>query len=174
MSFDICNKNLAGHFLVQNRCSYSSFFNTYLSVVVKFPSEFYDSVVKLGFGHFLHNANVVVNSYHLDNLVGRYIGNFEFQVKDKVLKMSVEDVGHILGISYTGRPIYVGREDDTSHQTVFWKKYFGVTQVTRCVDPALNYDYRYVIQLVYDYFYIILFFANEFVFVRVVCSVESD
>lgn len=73
---------------------------------------------------------MVNSSYHLDDLVGRYIGNYEFQVKDKVLKITLEDVGHILGISFTGRPILVDREDDTS-ETEFWKKYFGVTQVTR-------------------------------------------
>lgn len=72
-----------------------------------------------------------MNSYHLDDLVGRYIGNYEFQIKDKVLRITEEDVGRIIGLPFNGSEICVGREDDMSHDTKFWKKYFGVNQVTR-------------------------------------------
>lgn len=29
--------------------------------------------------------------YHLDNLVGRFIGDYSFQVKDKILQVNVKD-----------------------------------------------------------------------------------
>ncbi|KMZ76173.1 hypothetical protein ZOSMA_105G00010, partial [Zostera marina] len=118
------------HFLVQNRCCYSGFINTYMSVVGKLPADFHHLVSKIGFGQFLQKSNVVVNSYHLDDLVGRYIGNYAFKLKDKVIIMTIKDVGNILDIPSTGLPIFVGRDDDTSHETRFWKKYFGVKQVT--------------------------------------------
>ncbi|KMZ66392.1 hypothetical protein ZOSMA_29G00410 [Zostera marina] len=118
------------HFLVQNRCCYSGFFNTYLLVVNKLPRQFYELVGKIGFGHFLQNSNIAVNSYHLDDLVGRYIGNFEFQLKDKVFKFKVNDASQILGIPCVGKAINVTRDEDCSHETQFWHKYFGVTQVT--------------------------------------------
>lgn len=72
-----------------------------------------------------------MNSYHLDDLVGRYIGNFEFRLKNKVVKFTVDDAAQILGIPNDRLPINVIRDEDCSHETFFWKKYFGVTQVTR-------------------------------------------
>lgn len=95
------------------------------------PTGFYDLVGKIGFGHFLRNCNIVVNSYHLDDLVGRYIGNFEFKLKDKVVKFTVEGVSQILVIPSVGLPINITRDDDCTHETVFWQKYFGVTQVSK-------------------------------------------
>ncbi|KMZ74383.1 hypothetical protein ZOSMA_12G00690 [Zostera marina] len=117
-------------FLVQNRCCYSGYFNTYLLVVEKLPIQFYDLVGKIGFGHFLRNSNISVNSYHLDDLVGRYIGNFVFQLKDKCIQFKINDVSQILGIPSMGKPIIVNNDEDCSHETMFWHKYFGVTQVT--------------------------------------------
>lgn len=81
------------------------------------PSDFYDVVGKLGLTHFLHNCNIAVNSYHLDDLLGHYIGNHEFKIKDKILKLTVNDVGKILGVPSTGIRILVGRDDETNHET---------------------------------------------------------
>lgn len=55
----------------------------------------------------LKNVEVVVNPFHLDDLVGRYIGDHKFTV-GRYIDVTIKDVGYILGIPFTGTAIYVG------------------------------------------------------------------
>lgn len=69
--------------------------NIFLLAKDLLPEEFFIRIKNLGFGHFLKDVEVVVNPFHIDDFVGKYIGNHKFSIKNKVLELTVKDVGHI-------------------------------------------------------------------------------
>ncbi|KMZ68579.1 hypothetical protein ZOSMA_236G00040 [Zostera marina] len=73
------------------------------------------------FGHFLTVQLMVVNSFQLDDLCGRFISNYTFELKKKEVRETVEDVGKILSIPYKGTPIDLNR---ASNDTQLWRKFF--------------------------------------------------
>ncbi|KMZ68204.1 hypothetical protein ZOSMA_248G00440 [Zostera marina] len=116
-----------------SKCCFSGYMNTLQSVRSHLTTYFFDKIEATGFSHFLKEVDIIVNPFHLDDLVGHYIGDGRFAVKNKVLEFSSEDVGKILGIPSAGHPISIGKSDEINFRTTFWKKYFNVTQVTSSI-----------------------------------------
>lgn len=50
---------------------------------------------------------MVANNYQVDDLFGQYVG--KYNLKKKVLRLTVEDVGKILSLPYDGFPINLSR-----------------------------------------------------------------
>lgn len=48
------------------------------------------------FGHFLDIREMVMNNYQFDDLYGRYVGKYNFNLNGKVVRMNVENAGKIL------------------------------------------------------------------------------
>lgn len=65
----------------------------------------------------------MVNAYQLDDLVGHYIGDYKFKLKDKVLEVNVKDVGYILRIPFTSVCISIQCQDEVRYGIGFWKTF---------------------------------------------------
>lgn len=79
-------------------------------------------ILRLALPFFEEICDFTINSYRLDNLVGRYCGDYSFQLKDKRVQLTVSDVGHILGIPNTRQKVDVSKKGDAS----FWPIHFGI------------------------------------------------
>lgn len=81
------------------------------------------------FGHFLDVGHLIVNNYQLDDRCGRYVRNYYFNLRSKIMKMTmtIEDVGMILGLPRKGIEInFFGKEIGISHdETKFFKNFFA-------------------------------------------------
>lgn len=117
--------------MIQSRCYSGFMINSFVAVKEHLPKEIFEKIKKLGFDQFLKDVDVLVNPFHLNDLVGHYIGDRKFSVRDKVLDFTSDDVGSVLGILETGMEICIGRYDKTGIEISFWRKYFNVTQVKR-------------------------------------------
>lgn len=107
--------------------------NTFLLVKDLFPKEIFKRIKTLGFGHFLNDVEVVINPFHLDDIVGRYIGDHKFCLKNKILEMKVRDIGNILGIPSFGIMICNEKKDEINYWTLFYEKYFANKLGTRYI-----------------------------------------
>ncbi|KMZ62481.1 hypothetical protein ZOSMA_45G00200 [Zostera marina] len=104
--------------LIQHRCRIATYMTTMKDVV--FEESVSERILGTPFGHFFRVQPMVVNNFQLDDLCGRFIGNYTFQLKKKEVRVTVEDVGKILSIPYKGTPIDLNR---ASNDTELWRKF---------------------------------------------------
>lgn len=65
----------------------------------------------------MKTLNLMVNAYHLVDLVGHYIGNHKFKLKDKVLMVTAKDIGYIMGLPHKNVRSYIERQNDVKYET---------------------------------------------------------
>ncbi|KMZ68278.1 hypothetical protein ZOSMA_242G00020 [Zostera marina] len=109
---------------------YKGYISTFNDVRQSLPPAFFNKIKTLGFDQFLQSVDLNVNSYNLDDMIGRYIGNYQFHLKDKILRVTLKDIGFIFSLPYSGAVIQVSRKYDIEYATPLWRKYFNVKQVT--------------------------------------------
>lgn len=70
------------------------------------------------FHHFMHSPPLEVDFYLLDDICGRYISDYMFQLGSKQLVCTVEDFGWILGLPYQGTMVDI--HEFSKHHNSFY------------------------------------------------------
>lgn len=78
-------------------------------------------IVNIPFHHFMHSPPLEVNSYLLDDIISRYIGNNTFRLGNKELVCTNEDFEWILSLPYHGNKVDI-REFSKYHKTFYDKR----------------------------------------------------
>ncbi|KMZ64352.1 hypothetical protein ZOSMA_374G00180 [Zostera marina] len=87
-----------------------------------------ERILETPFGHFLNVQPMVVNNFQLDDLCGKFLSKYTFELKKKEVRMTIEDVGKILSIPYRGTPIDLVR---ANNDTDLWRKFFDKGRKSR-------------------------------------------
>lgn len=83
--------SIKAHSLIQHRCRIATYMTAMKDVTLE--TTVMEKIRVTPFGHMLIFQPMVVNSFQLDNLCGRYVSNYTFELKKKMIRLTVEDVG---------------------------------------------------------------------------------
>lgn len=123
-----CVFSIKAHSLIQHRCRIATYMTAMKDVTLE--TTVMEKIRVTPFGHMLIFQPMVVNSFQLDNLCGRYVSNYTFKLKKKMIRLTVEDVGIFLSIPYVGTPVDLSRQSQASNDTPLWRKYFQKKRTT--------------------------------------------
>lgn len=70
----------------------------------------------------------IIDSYLLENLIGRYQGNGKFVIRGRELTCTVEDFGRILSVSFTRESINMNCND---YENSFYDEHLHSRSMTR-------------------------------------------
>lgn len=112
--------------LIQHRCRIATYITVMKDVVLEESAV--ERILETPFGHFLNVQPMVVNNFQLDDLCGKFLSKYTFELKKKEVRMTIEDVGKILSIPYRGTPIDLVR---ANNDTDLWRKFFDKGRKSR-------------------------------------------